>query len=195
MLAERQPSDGVRTEPADATRSFLVGGRGSVIAVLATIGIAVHLALRWGGEVSPAVRELPLYLVLTLGGVQLVVSLVRKLVRRQFGSDLLAGISIVAAALLALAAPAHAATIELRAGPVSLAPGQFARTLVSNAGTSPCRCRAEVRRGAVQEDGFVQLPGRRARSACRAAWRGWASATPRSCPSWSRPRSRSSAAA
>ena len=63
----------------------------------------------------------------------------------------------VTAALLALATPAHAATIELRAGPVSLAPGQVARTLVSNAGTSPCSCRAEVLRGAVQEGGFVQL--------------------------------------
>jgi hypothetical protein len=63
----------------------------------------------------------------------------------------------LAAALLALAAPAQTATVELRAGPVSLAPGQFARTLVSNAGTAPCRCLAQVRRGAVQEDGFVQL--------------------------------------
>jgi heavy metal translocating P-type ATPase len=42
----------------------------------------------------------PLFLVLTLGGVPLVVSLLRKLGRGQFGSDLLAGISIVAAALL-----------------------------------------------------------------------------------------------
>ena len=61
------------------------------------------------------------------------------------------------AALLALAAPAHAATIELRAGPVSLAPGQVACTLVSNAGTSPCNCRAVLLRCAAQEDGFVQL--------------------------------------
>ena len=63
----------------------------------------------------------------------------------------------VAAALLALAAPAQAATIELRAGPVSLAPDQVARTLVSNAGTAPCSCRALVRHGAVQEDGFAQF--------------------------------------
>ena len=58
-------------------------------------------------------------------------------------------------AALALAAPAHAATIELRAGPLSLAPGQVARTLVSNAGTALCRARVAVLRGTVQEDGGV----------------------------------------
>jgi heavy metal translocating P-type ATPase len=72
----------------------------SRIAALALVGIAVHLLLRWAGVVSPATRELPLYGVLLLGGVPLVLSLLRKLGRGQFGSDLLAGISIVAAALL-----------------------------------------------------------------------------------------------
>ena len=65
--------------------------------------------------------------------------------------------TIIAAALLALAAPVHAATIELRAGPVSLAAGQVARTLVSNAGTALCRASVTVLRGAVQEDGSVEL--------------------------------------
>ena len=65
--------------------------------------------------------------------------------------------TIIAAALLALAAPVHAATIELRAGPVSLAAGQVARTLVSNAGTALCRASVTVLRGAVQEDGSVAL--------------------------------------
>ena len=63
----------------------------------------------------------------------------------------------LAGAALALAAPAFAATIELRAGPVSLAAGEVARTLVSNAGTALCRARVTVLRGAVQEDGFVEL--------------------------------------
>ena len=61
------------------------------------------------------------------------------------------------ATALALAAPAHAATIELRAGPLSLAPGQVARTLVSNSGTAACRARVTVLRGVVQEDGGVTL--------------------------------------
>jgi len=72
----------------------------SSIAVLAVAGIATHLALRWGSDRSPTLRDIPLYIVLLAGGVPLVVSLAVKLIRREFGSDLLAGISIVAAVLL-----------------------------------------------------------------------------------------------
>jgi len=73
--------------------------RASGIAVLALAGIFAHLALRWA-VASPAATALPLYVVLVAGGVPLVLSLTLKLVRREFGSDLLAGISIVAAVLL-----------------------------------------------------------------------------------------------
>src|SRR5574338_1453669 len=72
----------------------------SAIAALALAGILTHLALRWGSDASPAAIALPLYVVLAGGGVPLVASLARKLFRREFGSDLLAGISIVAAVLL-----------------------------------------------------------------------------------------------
>lgn len=74
--------------------------RATIIAALAVAGIVTHLALRWGTDTSTAARDLPLYVVLAAGGVPLVLSLALKLVRRQFGSDLLAGISIVAAVLL-----------------------------------------------------------------------------------------------
>ncbi|HEU4934924.1 MAG TPA: heavy metal translocating P-type ATPase [Vicinamibacterales bacterium] len=74
--------------------------RASGIAVLAVVGILTHLMLRWGSDVSAAAKALPLYIVLVAGGVPLVLSLALKLVRREFGSDLLAGISIVAAVLL-----------------------------------------------------------------------------------------------
>jgi heavy metal translocating P-type ATPase len=67
---------------------------------LAVAGILTHLALRWGVDVSPAAAALPLYVVLVAGGVPLVLALALKLGRREFGSDLLAGISIVAAVLL-----------------------------------------------------------------------------------------------
>ena len=77
-----------------------ITGRATIIAALALAGIVAHLALRWGTDTSPAARELPLYVVLAAGGVPLVLSLALKLARRQFGSDLLAGISIVAAVLL-----------------------------------------------------------------------------------------------
>ncbi|HET9264236.1 MAG TPA: heavy metal translocating P-type ATPase [Vicinamibacterales bacterium] len=71
-----------------------------MIAGIALAGIAVHLVLRWGTEASPFARNLPLFVVLGTGGAPLVVELAVKALRRQFGSDLLAGISIVTAVLL-----------------------------------------------------------------------------------------------
>jgi heavy metal translocating P-type ATPase len=67
---------------------------------LAVIGIVMHLLLRWGADVPRATAVIPLYIVLLGGGLPLVGSLALKLIRRQFGSDLLAGISIVAAVIL-----------------------------------------------------------------------------------------------
>jgi heavy metal translocating P-type ATPase len=98
MTAEsisRPPGFGtaVRWWPSAATRV-------SSIAILAIAGILTHLALRWGSDASGATRALPLYVVLAGGGAPLVLSLALKLVRREFGSDLLAGISIVSAVLL-----------------------------------------------------------------------------------------------
>ena len=74
--------------------------RASLIAAIAVVGIAAHLVMRWGPVAWRAAQAAPLYVVLAAGGVPLVVSLALKLVRRQFGSDLLAGISIVASVLL-----------------------------------------------------------------------------------------------
>ena len=70
------------------------------IALLSLIAIGIHLALRFwiaGGE---SVQNIPLFITLAFGGAPLVYDLARKLWRREFGSDLLAGISIVTAALL-----------------------------------------------------------------------------------------------
>ena len=92
----RPPSHGAsapRWWSGDAARS-------SAIAALAIAGILAHAALRWGSDASFAAQSLPLYVVLIAGGVPLVLSLALKLFRREFGSDLLAGISIVAAVLL-----------------------------------------------------------------------------------------------
>ena len=75
--------------------------RQAAIAALALAMIAVHLAMRLaGGEEVAARADWPLWIALALGGTPLVVELSAKLVSRQFGSDLLAGISIVASALL-----------------------------------------------------------------------------------------------
>jgi heavy metal translocating P-type ATPase len=71
-----------------------------LIVVIALAGIAAHLVLRTTDRVSSGVQQAPLYAVLAIGGVPLVLELAIKAARRQFGSDLLAGISIVTAVLL-----------------------------------------------------------------------------------------------
>ena len=72
----------------------------TVIAVLAIAGILLHLLLRFAFRTSTGAAQLPLLATLALGGVPLVYELLRKLLRREFGSDLLAGISIVTSVLL-----------------------------------------------------------------------------------------------
>lgn len=71
-----------------------------VIAGIALLGIAAHLVLRFGFSFAADVYNLPLFVTLVVGGVPLVGELVYKAARGQFGSDLLAGISIITAALL-----------------------------------------------------------------------------------------------
>jgi heavy metal translocating P-type ATPase len=70
------------------------------IAVLSILAIAAYLVLRFLAGATPFVSNLPLYIALVAGGAPLVVDLTIKLFRREFGSDLLAGISIVTAVLL-----------------------------------------------------------------------------------------------
>jgi heavy metal translocating P-type ATPase len=72
----------------------------SMIAGVAVVGIGLHLALRMARGIAVIAPEMPLYIVLVGGGIPLVASPAFKLIRGQFGSDLLAGISIVAATLL-----------------------------------------------------------------------------------------------
>jgi heavy metal translocating P-type ATPase len=71
-----------------------------LIAAVAILGIAIHLVLRFGINASDQTCNLPLWIVLFVGGVPLVSELLFKLANRQFGSDLLAGISIITAVLL-----------------------------------------------------------------------------------------------
>jgi heavy metal translocating P-type ATPase len=71
-----------------------------IIAAMALAGIAVHLVLRWGFRSEFTAYQFPLWIVLALGGAPLLVGLLGKLLKLQFGSDLLAGISIVTAVLL-----------------------------------------------------------------------------------------------
>ncbi len=70
------------------------------IAALAIMAIVAHLVLRWGTNAESSLVRLPLWIGLIAGGTPLVLELLAKAFRREFGSDLLAGLSIVTALLL-----------------------------------------------------------------------------------------------
>ena len=77
----------------------------SIIAVFTVAAIGLHLLLRFGVSLTAkwygyAVSDLPLIAALVFGGIPLVLGLLVKLLHREFGSDLLAGISIVTSVLL-----------------------------------------------------------------------------------------------
>jgi heavy metal translocating P-type ATPase len=72
----------------------------TLIALLALAAIFLHLILRYLGDAPTMVAQAPLILALVVGGIPLVVRLTRKLFQREFGSDHLAGISIVTSTLL-----------------------------------------------------------------------------------------------
>jgi len=71
-----------------------------IIAIVALAGIALNLILRFGFHTEVRTYQFPLWIVLAFGGVPLVYGLLVKVFKLQFGSDLLAGISIVTAVLL-----------------------------------------------------------------------------------------------
>ena len=70
------------------------------VAAVSGAAIVLHLVLRVFGDNSRWLVEAPLYAALVLGGAPLVVILARKLWLGQFGTDFLAGASIVTAVLL-----------------------------------------------------------------------------------------------
>lgn len=70
------------------------------IALFTLSGIVLHLFLRYFLNSPRIVWQAPLIAVLLIGGVPLLVPLTRKLFAREFGSDHLAGISIVTSVIL-----------------------------------------------------------------------------------------------
>ncbi|MGB8324985.1 MAG: heavy metal translocating P-type ATPase [Candidatus Acidiferrum sp.] len=70
------------------------------IAGFTLVAILLHLLLKFAFHFPALYADIPLFAALLIGGVPLVWVLLKKLVRREFGSDLLAGVSIVTAILL-----------------------------------------------------------------------------------------------
>ena len=74
--------------------------KSTVIAAFSVVAILLHLLLRFSFQMEPAAHRIPLLVTLVLGGLPLLYDLLRKVLKREFGSDLLGGISIITSVLL-----------------------------------------------------------------------------------------------
>lgn len=74
--------------------------RHTAIAIVTLGCLVCHLVMRFGTKLSETTPQWPLWIALGIGGGPLVAELTVRLLQREFGSDLLAGISIVTAILL-----------------------------------------------------------------------------------------------
>jgi heavy metal translocating P-type ATPase len=83
-----------------ARSSFSRVPKETYIAGFTVIAIVLHLVLRYGIHAQLRIAFAPLIVALLVGGTPLIFDLARKLIRREFGSDLLAGVSILAAVAL-----------------------------------------------------------------------------------------------
>ena len=70
------------------------------VALISCLGILIHLTLKYLLRQPHSIADLPLFLTLVLGGIPMSWNIVRRLIARDAGADLLAGISIVAAVFL-----------------------------------------------------------------------------------------------
>lgn len=95
----REPLHGPRTTGPNRRVEFAPGLAKFVTAVSA-LAVVIHLLLRFLTDAPRFWAEVPLYGALAFGGAPLVVILGHKLLAGEFGSDFLAGLSIVTAVLL-----------------------------------------------------------------------------------------------
>ncbi len=85
----------IRSKPRETGPRWAKG-----IALVAAAGIGIHLALRFLSADLRVFANIPLYVTLLAGGVPLIVQLGEKLWTADFGSDFLAGVSIVTVVVL-----------------------------------------------------------------------------------------------
>jgi heavy metal translocating P-type ATPase len=86
--------------PSWYTPSGLWLRKTTIIAGFSIAAILLHLALRFGFHSAPVTYQVPLLATLVLGGLPLLYDLLRKFLKREFGSDLLGGVSIITSILL-----------------------------------------------------------------------------------------------
>lgn len=80
----------MRAEPGQ-----LLSSLESATALIASVAILLHLVLRYFVGAPPTASEIPLYIILVIGGVPILIDLTRQLLRREIGTDVLAGLAIV----------------------------------------------------------------------------------------------------
>jgi heavy metal translocating P-type ATPase len=90
----------VATAQVEKPRALAVWTEPNNIALLTIAGILLHLFLRYLLNAPRTAWQVPLIAVLIIGGVPLLVPLTQKLFAREFGSDHLAGISIITSVIL-----------------------------------------------------------------------------------------------
>ena len=74
--------------------------RETYISILTVVAIAAHLILRYIAQRPPQTCAVPLFVALAIGGIPILITLGKRLWAREFGSDLLAGVSILASVIL-----------------------------------------------------------------------------------------------
>ena len=74
--------------------------KSTIIAALSLVGIATHLLFRFGLHSPENITRIPLLATLVIGGLPMLYELLGKLRKREFGSDLLGGISIITSVFL-----------------------------------------------------------------------------------------------
>ena len=100
MIARQQRAATPPVQPTAGWGRVFPNSQETYIAIFSATGILMYFVLRYGVRAPASTALLPLYATLLIGGTPLVLALVRKLIAREFGSDLLAGISILSSVLL-----------------------------------------------------------------------------------------------
>jgi heavy metal translocating P-type ATPase len=85
---------------ADARNTRFAPSKETLIAALTLLAIILHLAFRYLWHFPPRQTVAPLLAALVIGGIPMLGKLLQKLWKGEFGSDLLAGVSIITAILL-----------------------------------------------------------------------------------------------
>jgi cation transport ATPase len=100
MGAEPQPDHEPPRHHVWMSPSGLWHRKTTIIAALSIVAILLHLVLRFGFRTTPVTCQIPLLITIILGGLPLLYELLQKMLKRNFGSDLLGGISIVTSLFL-----------------------------------------------------------------------------------------------